>query len=110
MRKSTSFACLHTSFASEGRCRQTTKGVVYSGKIHLIKIAKLLNNLKRKYKNSPRSIYSNSNMTPRLSFRDKIPNFSLLHCLAVLKRDLSTKKTKPNIEKLPENLGVMLEF
>ena len=26
------------------------------------------------------------------------------------RRDLSAKKTKPNIEKCPESLGVMLEF
>ena len=35
----------------------------------------------------------------------KITNFSRLHCLAIPRRDLSTKKTKPNIEKWPENLG-----
>ena len=33
-------------------------------------------------------------------FRGKIANFSRLHCLVVLRRDLSTKKTKPNIEKM----------
>ena len=37
----------------------------------------------------------------------KIANFSRLHCLAILRRDLNTKKTKPNIEKWPESLGVM---
>ena len=45
-----------------------------------------------------------------LGFRDKPANFSRLHCLAIPRRDLSTKKTKPNIEKWPESLGVMLEF
>ena len=42
-------------------------------------------------------------------FRVKIANFTWLHCLAILRRDLKTKKTKPNIEKWPESLGVMLE-
>ena len=36
--------------------------------------------------------------------------FSRLFCLAIPKRELSTKKTKPNLEKWPESLGVMLEF
>ena len=49
-------------------------------------------------------------LTKLRGFRDKTPNFSILHCLAILRRDLSTKKTKLFIEKLPENLGVMLEF
>ena len=52
------------------------------------------------FSNSPRSIYQNSN----------IANCSRLHCFAIPKRDLSTKKTKPNIEKWPESLGVMSEF
>ena len=43
-------------------------------------------------------------------FRVKIANFSRLHCLAIPRRDLSTKKTKPKIEKWPESLGVMSEF
>ena len=42
-------------------------------------------------------------------FRAKIANFIWLHCLAILRRDLKTKKTKPNIEKWPESIGVMLE-
>ena len=42
--------------------------------------------------------------------RQKIANFPRLHCLAIPRKDLSTKKTKPNIEKNPESLGVMLEF
>ena len=46
--------------------------------------------------NRPRSIYQYSNMAPRLS--------------AILKRDLDTKKTTPNIEVCPESLGAMLEF
>ena len=37
-------------------------------------------------------------------------NFSGLHCLAIPGRDLSTKKTKPKIEKWPESLGVMLDY
>ena len=45
-----------------------------------------------------------------LSFRDKTANFSGLHCLAIPGRDLSTKKTKPKIEKWPESLGVMLDY
>ena len=37
--------------------------------------------------------------------RDKITNiFSRLHCLAIPRRDWSTKKTKPNIEVWPESL------
>ena len=43
-------------------------------------------------------------------FREKIANFSRLHCLAVPRRDLSTIKTKPNIEVLPESIEVMLEY
>ena len=50
--------------------------------------------------NGLRSIYYNSNMTPRLR----------LHRLAIPKRDLNRKNTKPNIAKRPESLGVMLEF
>ena len=34
-----------------------------------------------------------------LGFRDKISNFSQLDCFAIPRRDLSTKKTKPNIGK-----------
>ena len=40
----------------------------------------------------------------------KIANFSRLRCLAIPKRDLSTYKTKPNIEMQPKSLGFMLEF
>ena len=32
-------------------------------------------------------------------FRDKIAIFSGLHCPAIPRRDLDTKKTKPNIQK-----------
>ena len=32
--------------------------------------------------------------------RDKIANFSRLHCLAIRGRDLNTKKTKSNVEKM----------
>ena len=42
-------------------------------------------------------------------FRVKIANFSRLHCLVILRRDLNTKKTKPKIEKWPESVGVVLE-
>ena len=38
-------------------------------------------------------------------FRVKIANLSRVHCLAIPRRDLSTKKTKPNIEKWPESLS-----
>ena len=40
----------------------------------------------------------------------KIANFLRLHFLAISRKDLSTKKPKPDIEKWPESLGVMLEF
>ena len=40
--------------------------------------------------------------------RVKIANFSRLHCLASPRRDLSTKKTKPNREKSPESLSIAL--
>ena len=40
----------------------------------------------------------------------KISNFSRLHCLNIPRGDLGTNKTKPNIEKWPESLGVVLEF
>ena len=50
----------------------------------------------------------NSHITPRL--RVKIAYFSRLHCLAIPRRDLSTKSTKPNREKWSKRIGVMLEF
>ena len=43
-------------------------------------------------------------------FRVKIANFSRLRCLAISRRHLSTKKTKPNIEKWPEILGFMVNI
>ena len=43
-------------------------------------------------------------------FGNKIANFSWPYCLAIHRRELSTKKIKPNIEKWPESLGVTLEF
>ena len=46
-------------------------------------------------------------------FRVEIANFTWLHCLAILRRDLKTTKTKPNTvshRKRPESLGVMLEI
>ena len=36
---------------------------------------------------------------------DKVAKFPLLYYLAIPRRDLRTKKTKPKIEKLPESLG-----
>ena len=41
---------------------------------------------------------------------DKVAKFPLLYYLAIPRRDLRTKKTKPKIEKLPEGLGVTLEI
>ena len=52
-------------------------------------------------KNSPRSMYQNCNMAPRLWGQNC--KFSRLHCLAVPRNDLSTIKTKPKIEILPES-------
>ena len=49
-------------------------------------------------------------LTRLRGLRVKIASISRLHCLAIPVRDLSTKKTKPNVEKLPESLGVMYEF
>ena len=49
-----------------------------------------------------RYIKHDSNTTPR--FHDRI------YCFAIPIRDMNTKKTKPNLEKKPESLGVMLEF
>ena len=43
-------------------------------------------------------------------FRDKIANFSRLYCPEIPRRDLSTKKTKPNIEIWSESLRGLLEF
>ena len=43
-------------------------------------------------------------------FRVQVTLFSRLHCLAIPRRDLSTKKTTPCIEKWPERLRVMLEL
>ena len=43
-------------------------------------------------------------------FSVKIATFSRLHCLTIPRRDLSTKKTKPDIEKWPESLEVMLNL
>ena len=43
-------------------------------------------------------------------FRVKIANFQPLHCLAIPRRDLNTKNIKPNVEKWPESLEVMIEF
>ena len=59
--------------------------------------------------NSPCSIYIKILRWLR-GLRFKIANFSPLHCLAIPRRDLSTKKTKPNREKWPESLWVVLEF
>ena len=43
-------------------------------------------------------------------FTDKNAIFLQLHCLAIPRGHLATKKTRQNIEKWPWNLGVMLEF
>ena len=43
-------------------------------------------------------------------FRVKIANFHPIHCLAIPRRDLNTKNIKPNVEKWPESLEVMIEF
>ena len=59
--------------------------------------------------NTPCSIYIKI-LTWLRGLRFKIANFSPLHCLAIPRRDLSTKKTKPNREKWPESLRVVLEF
>ena len=57
--------------------------------------------------NSPLSIYQNSNVTPRLHGQNC--KFFTIHWLAISRRDLSTKKAKPNIIEIgPESLGVML--
>ena len=58
-----------------------------------------------KVANGPRSIYQYSSMAPRLS--GKNCKFLSFFCLLILKRDLSTRKTTPNIETCPERLGVM---
>ena len=50
-------------------------------------------------------------LTSLRGFRVKIANFSRLRCLAIPKRDLSTKKTKPNIENDQKaSESYMLEF
>ena len=43
-------------------------------------------------------------LTRLRGFRVKIANFSRLHSLAIPRGDLSTKKTKPNIEKMTRKL------
>ena len=43
-------------------------------------------------------------LTRLQGFKVKIANSSLLHCLAIPIGDLSTKKTKPNIEKMTRKL------
>ena len=57
--------------------------------------------------NSPRSIYLNATLTPTLKRQNY--KFFTTPLSRILRRDLSTKKTKPNIEKWPESLRVMLE-
>ena len=44
------------------------------------------------------------------SFGVKIANFSPLYCIAIRRRDMSSKKTKPNTENRTESLRVTLEF
>ena len=43
-------------------------------------------------------------------FRVKIADFSSFLCPSILKRDLDSKKTTPNIEVWPESLGAKLEY
>ena len=50
------------------------------------------------------SLYSPSQKTSRSTVHARF------HCLAIPRRDLGTKKTKPNLEKLLYSLGVMLQF
>ena len=57
----------------------------------------------------PRSIYQYSDMAPRLSGQKRF-FFSSFFCLSISKRDLSTKKTLPDIEVCPESLRFMLEY
>ena len=57
-----------------------------------------------------RQVWYITSLTWLWGFRVKIPNVSPLHYLAISRRDLSTKNTKPNIEKWPESLWVMLKF
>ena len=49
-------------------------------------------------------------LTRLRGFRNTIANFSRLHCLAIPRRELSTKKAQPNIEKWPESLGFKFEL
>ena len=49
-------------------------------------------------------------LTRLRGLRDIIANFSQIQCFVIPRRDLSTKKTKLNIEKWPESLWVVLEF
>ena len=55
-------------------------------------------------KNVRCSVYQCSEMAPRLS--GELSFF----CLSILKRDLNTKKTPPNIAVCPERLRSMLEY
>ena len=55
---------------------------------------------------NPRAVYIKI-LTWHLGFTDKIANFWRFHCLVSLRRELSARKTKPNIEIRPESLGVM---
>ena len=43
-------------------------------------------------------------------FRIKTVIFLSFFCLSILKRDLDTKKTTPNIEICTESLGALLEY
>jgi len=43
-------------------------------------------------------------------FQVKITNFLSFFCLTILKRDLETKKTPPNIKVCPESLVSMSEY
>ena len=56
--------------------------------------------------NRPRSIYHYFSMAPRLLGQ----NCKFINCLSILKRDLDTKKTTPDIKVCPESLEAMLEY
>ena len=58
--------------------------------------------------NRPRLIYQYFNMAPRLSGQNC--KFLSFFCPSILKGDLDTKKTTPNIKVCPGSLGAMLEY
>ena len=106
------FSIGHFDFTSLGTYWSTLKAVVGSLKLLPFvteglepeeiktKLAKSLGFPGSIHYNSPRSIYKNSVMTPRV-WRQNCRFFTTPGIV------LSTKKTNPNIEKWPESLGVM---